>query len=177
MRGGSIRAPATRSFRVAASDYLDPLFLPRLVARIKAEAPLCPIEILPLSPDAHYHAQLADGEADLVIGNWPEPPGDLHLGKLFADEVVCLVSSEHPAVRRGWSPGRLAAGRAHCPHAHPPRRARRDRCAPRFAWASRAISRCPLRAFRADSGDGGVSSLLVLTTGRSTASASRRACR
>ena len=94
---------STRSFRVAASDYLDPLFLPRLVARIKAEAPLCPIEILPLSPDAHYHAQLADGGADLVIGNWPEPPGDLHLGKLFADEVVCLVSREHPAVRRGWS--------------------------------------------------------------------------
>jgi DNA-binding transcriptional LysR family regulator len=38
---------ATRTFRVAASDYLDPLFLPQLVARIKAQAPLCPIEILP----------------------------------------------------------------------------------------------------------------------------------
>jgi len=94
---------STRSFRVAASDYLDPLFLPRLLARIKQEAPLCPVDILPLSPDAHYHAQLANGEADVVIGNWPEPPGDLHLGKLFADEVVCLVSREHPAVRRGWS--------------------------------------------------------------------------
>lgn len=93
---------STRSFRVAASDYLDPLFLPRLLARIKQEAPLCPVDILPLSPDAHYHAQLANGEADVVIGNWPEPPGDLHLGKLFADEVVCLVSREHPAVRRGW---------------------------------------------------------------------------
>jgi len=94
---------STRSFRVAASDYLDPLFLPRLLARIKQEAPLCPVDILPLSPDAHYHAQLANGEADVVIGNWPEPPGALHLGKLFADEVVCLVSREHPAVRRGWS--------------------------------------------------------------------------
>ncbi|WP_461468123.1 LysR family transcriptional regulator [Melaminivora sp.] len=94
---------ARRSFRIAASDYLDPLFLPRLVTRIKTEAPLCPVEILPLSPDAHYHAHLAQGEVDVVIGNWPEPPGDLHLGRLFADEVVCLVSREHPAVRRGWS--------------------------------------------------------------------------
>ncbi|MGP1692777.1 MAG: LysR family transcriptional regulator [Giesbergeria sp.] len=94
---------STRSFRVAASDYLDPLFLPRLLARIKHEAPLCPLDILALSPDAHYYAQLADGEADVVIGNWPEPPGDLYLGKLFADEVVCLVSTEHPAARRGWS--------------------------------------------------------------------------
>ncbi|MBT9440310.1 MAG: LysR family transcriptional regulator, partial [Acidovorax sp.] len=52
---------ATRTFRVAASDYLDPLFLPQLVARIKVEAPLCPIEILPLSADTHYHAHLAQG--------------------------------------------------------------------------------------------------------------------
>ena len=93
---------ATRTFRVAASDYLDPFFLPRLVARIKQETPLCPIEILPLSPDAHYHALLAQGEADVVIGNWPQPPDDLHLGRLLSDEVVCLVSQEHPAMRRGW---------------------------------------------------------------------------
>ena len=94
----------TRTFRVAASDYLDPLFLPRLVSRIKTEAPLCPVEVLPLSADAHYHAHLAQGEADVVIGNWPQPPGELHLGRLFGDEVVCLVSREHPAVRRGWTP-------------------------------------------------------------------------
>jgi DNA-binding transcriptional LysR family regulator len=39
---------------------------------------------------------------DVVIGNWPKPPEDLHLGRLFGDEVVCLVSNQHPAVRRGW---------------------------------------------------------------------------
>ncbi len=95
---------ATRTFRVAASDYLDPLFLPQLVARIKAQAPLCPIEILPLSADAHYHAHLAQGDVDVVIGNWPQPPDDLHMGRLFGDEVVCLVSQDHPAVRRGgWA--------------------------------------------------------------------------
>ncbi|PTT17463.1 LysR family transcriptional regulator, partial [Acidovorax sp. HMWF029] len=85
---------ATRTFRVAASDYLDPLFLPQLVARIKVEAPLCPIEILPLSADAHYHAHLALGDVDVVIGNWPQPPDDLHMGRLFGDEVVCLVGKD-----------------------------------------------------------------------------------
>jgi DNA-binding transcriptional LysR family regulator len=39
---------------------------------------------------------------DVVIGNWPKPPDDLHLGRLFGDEVVSLVSNQHPAVRRGW---------------------------------------------------------------------------
>ncbi|HEY0201189.1 MAG TPA: LysR family transcriptional regulator, partial [Burkholderiaceae bacterium] len=89
---------ATNTFRVAASDYLDPLFLPQLVAQIKSQAPLTRIEILPLSPDAHYHAHLAQGEVDVVIGNWTEPPDDLHMGRLFGDEVVCLVRADHPAV-------------------------------------------------------------------------------
>lgn len=94
---------ATNTFRVAASDYLDPLFLPQLVSQIKAQAPLCHIEIHPLSADSDYHAHLAQGDVDVVVGNWLKPPEDLHMGKLFADEVVSMVSKEHPAVRRGWT--------------------------------------------------------------------------
>ena len=36
-------ATAPSTFRLAASDYLDPLFLPQLVAQVKAQAPGCPI--------------------------------------------------------------------------------------------------------------------------------------
>ncbi len=93
---------ANNTFRVAASDYLDPLFLPRLVAHIKLEAPLASIEIHPLSPEAQYTQQLAQGQVDVVVGNWQHTPAELHMGRLFGDEVVCLVSAEHPAVRRGW---------------------------------------------------------------------------
>lgn len=96
-------ARAEHLFRIAASDYLDTQFLPRLVGQIKAQAPLCGIEILPLSRDSDYRTQLAQGEVDVVIGNWSTPPDDLHLGALFDDEVVSLVSEHHPAVRRGWS--------------------------------------------------------------------------
>jgi DNA-binding transcriptional LysR family regulator len=94
---------ATATFRVAAADYLDPLFLPQLVAQIKSQAPLCQIEIHPLSADSDYHAHLGQGEVDVVVGNWLKPPQELHLSKLFADEIVCLVSNEHPAARRGWT--------------------------------------------------------------------------
>ena len=90
------------TFRVAASDYLDPLFLPRLVAEIKAKAPLCLIEIHPLSGDSDYQQRLAQGEVDVVIGNWLKAPDDLHMGRLFGDEIVSLVSKKHPAVRRKW---------------------------------------------------------------------------
>ncbi len=155
---------ATRTFRIAASDYLDPLFLPLLVARIKADAPLCPVEILPLSADAHYHGHLAHGEADVVIGNWPEPPGDLHLGRLLADEVVCLVSREHPAVRRGWSVEEwLAAEHVAPTPTHPGARGVIDAHLDAQGLSRRVTVRCAhfslIPAMVA-------SSLLVLTSGR-----------
>lgn len=155
---------STRSFRVAASDYLDPLFLPRLLARIKQEAPLCPVDILPLSPDAHYHAQLANGEADVVIGNWPEPPGDLHLGKLFADEVVCLVSREHPVVRRGWTLEEWLQAEHIAPTpTHPGARGVIDAHLDSLGLARRITARC---AHFGQIPDMVAASLLVLTTGR-----------
>jgi DNA-binding transcriptional LysR family regulator len=98
-------------FRLAASDYLDPLFLPHLVARIKREAPLCSIEIHPLSAEFDYRRKLALGEVDLVVGNWLKPPEELHLGRLLVDDVVCLVAPEHPAARggRSWTAARYLA--------------------------------------------------------------------
>lgn len=94
---------AERTFRIAASDYLDPLFLPKLVAYLKKHAPLCAVEIMALSHDVDYSGQLAQGEVDVVIGNWPQPPAELRMAQLFADDTVCLVSQNHPAVRRGWT--------------------------------------------------------------------------
>lgn len=99
--------PATSEteFRLAASDYLDPYFLPTLIARIKQEAPRSRVTVQALSADFDYRAALSRGDLDLVIGNWLEPPEELHLGRLFSDEVVCLVAADHPAVRnpRTWT--------------------------------------------------------------------------
>ena len=107
------------TFRIAASDYLDPLFLPELVARLKTAAPQVRLELLPLSGEFDYRRSLAGGDVDLVIGNWLEPPGELHLGRLVSDEVVCLVAEDHPAVRmaagRGWTAEKYLA----CEHVAP----------------------------------------------------------
>lgn len=104
-------ASTRRRFRIAASDYLDPHFLPDLVARVKAAAPDATMEILPLSREFDYAQGLAHGDADLVIGNWLQPPAELHLGRLLADEVVCLVAEDHPAARnpQAWTPERYLA--------------------------------------------------------------------
>ena len=98
-------ASSTMSVRIAASDYLDPWFLPGLVARLKSAAPGLQVELHPLSAEFDYRRKLAAGEVDLVVGNWLQPPGELHLGRLTTDEVVCLVAADHPAARqpRAWT--------------------------------------------------------------------------
>jgi DNA-binding transcriptional LysR family regulator len=101
-------ATSELTFSIAASDYLDPLFLPELVAQIQRGAPKVCIDLHPLSSDFDYRKSLARGEIDLVVGNWLEPPGELHLGRMFSDEIVCLVGEDHPAARnpRSWNEAR-----------------------------------------------------------------------
>lgn len=158
--------PATTAttFRVAASDYLDPQFLPALVADVKAQAPHAGIEIHPLSPDGYYSERLAQGEIDVVIGNWLQPPGELHRAELFTDEVVCLVASGHPAVRRGWSADDwLAAEHVAPTPLHPGARGVIDEHLEGHGLARNITARCAhfglIPAMVA-------ASLLVMTTGR-----------
>lgn len=157
-------ATATNTFRLAASDYLDPSFLPLLVAQIKSQAPLCRIEIDPLADTSDYRAKLANGELDVVIGNWSTPPDDLHLGRLFGDEVVCLVAKDHPAVRRGWDVAAWLAADHIAPSAmHPGAKGVIDDYLDAQGLERHISARCPhfglIPAMVA-------STLLVLTTGR-----------
>ena len=152
------------TFRVAASDYLDPLFLPQLVARIKSEAPRCHIEIQPLSQDADYRANLAQGAVDVVVGNWLQPPGDLHIGQLLSDEVVCLVARDHPAARRGWSQADWLDAEHIAPTpTHPGARGVIDDHLEGLGLARNITARCPHFGLIPRMV---ASSLLVLTTGR-----------
>jgi len=116
---------STGTFRIAASDYLDPLFLPELVAHVKHVAPLVRLELLPLSGEYDYRRSLAAAEVDLVIGNWLKPPEELHLGRLMSDEIVCLVAEDHPAAgsTRAWTAERYLASEHVAPtplHANAP---------------------------------------------------------
>ncbi len=157
-------ATARNTLRIAASDYLDPLFLPQLVAQIKSQAPLCLIEIHPLSAESDYRNRLAQGDVDVVIGNWATPPGDLHLGRLFSDEVVCLVSNDHPAVRRGWDSASWLSAEHIAPTAtHPGAKGVIDDHLAALGLTRNITARCPHFGLI----PGMVaSSLLVLTTGR-----------
>lgn len=155
---------AAHTFSLAASDYLDPMFLPQLMTQLKAQAPSCQVDIHPLSADADYRQHLAQGQVDVVIGNWAKPPDDLHLGRLFGDEVVCLVSNQHPAARRGWDvEAWLAADHIAPMPTHPGARGVIDDHLASLGLQRNIGARCPhfglIPAMVAGS-------LLVLTTGR-----------
>lgn len=96
-------ARAQLNFRVGSPDFLSAVFLARVVERLRREAPYVHLTVRSLGPDFDYQRALADGELDVVIGNWPEPPGNLHLSLLIEDEIVCVVGRNHPFVRKGLS--------------------------------------------------------------------------
>ena len=54
-----------------------------------------------------------------MIGNWLEPPGELHLGKLFTDEIVCLVAEDHPGARRPPAAAGRSSSYLGCEHVAP----------------------------------------------------------
>lgn len=157
-------ATSTHVLRIAASDYMDPRFLPMLVARIKQQAPGVGVELHPLSPLADCHEQLAQGRVDVVVGNWLEPPDTLHRGELLDDEVVCLVGRDHPAVRRPWTvQSWLAAEHVAPMPTHPGARGVIDEHLDRLGLARHISVRCPHFGLIPDMV---ARSLLVLTTGR-----------
>lgn len=161
----SFDAASTRAtFRIAASDYLDPEFLPRLMAQIKALAPLAEIEVQALSGNFDYRARLAQGEIDVVVGNWAAPPHDLHLARLIDDEVVCLVSQKHPAVRRGWDQAAWLEAEHIAPGAtHPGAKGVIDEHLASLGLQRHIVARCAYFGLIPAMVS---TSLLVLTTGR-----------
>lgn len=94
-----------RTFTIAMPDYLAPPFFADLARRFRQHAPNAKLVTLPMGTDYDYEKALAEGQVDVVIGNWPTPPEHLHMNVLLEDEIVCLMSKDNPLAK----PGRLTA--------------------------------------------------------------------
>ena len=90
-------------FRIGSPDYLAPMFMASVAERFRREAPQARLTLHALGPNFEFERSLAEGDLDVVIGNWPEPPHRMHLSMLLEDEIVCLMSAGHPLVRKGMS--------------------------------------------------------------------------
>jgi len=96
-------ASSAQTFTVGSPDYVAMVFLADVVARLREHAPRARLVVQPLRADYDYELALAQGELDVVIGNWPQPPEHLHRSVLLEDELVCLLSRRHPQAATGLS--------------------------------------------------------------------------
>lgn len=92
-----------REFHLGAPDYLDAMFLPNVAAILRHEAPHARFIIHAIHADHDYIQALEDGTLDVVMGNWLQPPPQMHLSRLFDDEVVCMVGNQNPIAHRPLS--------------------------------------------------------------------------
>jgi DNA-binding transcriptional LysR family regulator len=89
-----------RTFHIAAPDYLDNQFLPNIIAKIRHESPKSRVVLHGISKEVDYIHLLSDGDIDLVIANWDEPPAHLHLSKLFQDPIACSMRADCAYAKR-----------------------------------------------------------------------------
>ena len=95
--------------RVATQCNTGYHWLPPLLARFNRKHPRVTVSILADATDRPVQA-LLDGQLDLAILTNDVSDSRLRLRRLFADEMVVLVSRQHPWASRSWvSPRQLAA--------------------------------------------------------------------
>jgi DNA-binding transcriptional LysR family regulator len=93
--------PATsdRQFIVGMSDYAAFVFMPSLAARLKARAPSVRLVVRHTS-HVRGLATLDNGEAELIVGNFPKPPARIARELLFKEGFLCAARGNHPAFAR-----------------------------------------------------------------------------
>jgi len=89
-------AATQQVFNVGCPDYLATVFVAGVAQVLRRQAPLARLTVHPLGPDYDFEQAMAHGEMDVVIGNWPRPPEQLHMAPLLSDDIVCLLWREHP---------------------------------------------------------------------------------
>ncbi len=96
-----------RIFRIMASDYTEATLLPKLLQRLRREAPGIRLDIMTPS-DVSFH-DVERGKVDLVINRFDSLPQSFHQVHLWDDSFSCVMRADNPAIR-GWNLQRYLAG-------------------------------------------------------------------
>lgn len=89
-------ATTTRTFTFALSDVGEMVFLPRLLERLRANAPHATIRSVAIAPE-QTAAGLESGQVDLAIGHFPDLRRQSYFQqRLFTHHFACLIRAAHP---------------------------------------------------------------------------------
>ncbi|AKE05664.1 LysR family transcriptional regulator [Burkholderia dolosa] len=92
---------SVRTYRVGCPDYLNVLFVPKLVALFRERAPNAQLVFHPLGDGFDDERALAEGELDVVIDNRCTHRPRIRHDDLFDDRIVCMMRATHPLAARG----------------------------------------------------------------------------
>lgn len=95
-----------RRFRIMASDYAASTLLPTLLRQLGDQAPGISLDIMTPS-DVTFH-ELEEGRVDLALNIFAELPDSFHQKRIWRDEFLCLMASDHPALQQ-WDPAHYLA--------------------------------------------------------------------
>lgn len=103
-------ASARRTFHIGTSDYIEFVFLPRLIERIQRFAPNIDVWVHALTD--HGDEALAAGTIDAVLGlpRGTRPTGT-HEKVLFDESFTCVVRPNHPLAASKLTLARYCAAR------------------------------------------------------------------
>jgi DNA-binding transcriptional LysR family regulator len=91
-----------RTFNIFISGVEQMLLLPRLLARLRAEAPDISLRVRPI-PLKAPHLMLESGEVDLAIGPFTSLISGCRQQRLFRERYVCVARLDHPAFKDGMT--------------------------------------------------------------------------
>jgi DNA-binding transcriptional LysR family regulator len=96
-------APSTseRVFHLSATDVGQAVILPKLMNRLRGEAPLVSVDFRNISDRTPHH--LESGEADLALGFITEMNTGFCRQKLFTDRFIAVARTDHPRIGRDLS--------------------------------------------------------------------------
>jgi DNA-binding transcriptional LysR family regulator len=94
-------AASRQRFQIGASDYAEVTLLPRLIARLRTAAPAADVVVRVSGED--NERLLESGVLDVVLETIPAQAPTLRSRELVKDRFVCLVSADHPTVKRTLS--------------------------------------------------------------------------
>ncbi len=86
------------TYTLIMTDIGEIVFLPRLLRRLKEEAPGISLRKVQLSAEDTPRA-LQTGEVNLAIGFMPDLKSGVYQQQLFTTTYVCIVREDHPSIR------------------------------------------------------------------------------
>jgi DNA-binding transcriptional LysR family regulator len=88
-----------RTFTLSLSDVGEMVFLPKLLKRLRVDAPGITIKSVSMPPSRLEEA-MSVGEVDLALGYFPDiTKANFYQQHLFTHSFACLVRRDHPTIK------------------------------------------------------------------------------